>query len=80
MIYSDEDRFDRATSGPERHLINADAHLIAAAPRLYAAAALALEDLEPHEWTDLPDGYAVKATIDALRAALRLARGEEPTR
>lgn len=55
-------------------------HMIAAALDLLKACKLALTDLEPYEWTDLVDfeesgGYAVKATIDKLRAAISKAEG-----
>jgi hypothetical protein len=55
----------------------ANARLIAAAPALLAACEAALTVLAPFEWTDLPDGYAVKATVDMLRAAIAQAQGGE---
>lgn len=37
---------------------------------LREAAYQALNDLLQYEWTDLPNGYAVKGTVDKLRSAL----------
>lgn len=51
----------------------ANARLIAAAPDLLKACKMAFKDLEPFEWTDLPDGYAVLATVRKLRAAIKKA-------
>jgi len=53
----------------------ADAHLIAAAPDLLAAARMAFEDLEEYEWTGLPGDYAVTATVRQLRTAIAKAEG-----
>ena len=54
--------------------VAANAHLIAAAPTLYAAPELLLRDIEPME-----QAAGVKtASGDAARAALAMARGEAP--
>ena len=45
--------------------------------KLLTACKAALVDLEPHEWTDIDDGYAVKATVDKLRAAIKEVEGKE---
>lgn len=56
------------------------ARLIQAAPSLRSACKAALEDLEPFEDIDLPNGYAVKGTCILLRNALAQAAGVfEPT-
>jgi len=44
--------------------------------KLLAACKDAFLDLRQYEWVDLPDGYAVKATVDKLRAAIKKAEGE----
>ncbi len=60
----------------------ANARIAAAAPEMLRACKMALTDLEPYEWIDLVDveessGYAVKATVDKLRAAISKAeRGD----
>lgn len=38
--------------------------------RLIDACQMAYDDLEQYEYTDLPGGYAVMATVQKLRAAL----------
>ena len=43
--------------------------------QLLEACKMALEDLDPHYWTDLPGGYAVMETVDKLRAAIAAAEG-----
>ena len=43
--------------------------------QLLEACKMALEDLDPHYWTDLPGGYAVMETVDKLRTAIAAAEG-----